>query len=56
MLKPLALHIINSHIPNMNITKKDLGKSQIELTVEITVEEFKPYLPRAVEKVSMEVI
>src|SRR3989338_1799129 len=55
MLKPLALHIINSHIPNMNITKKDLGKSQIELTVEITVEEFKPYLPRAVEKVSMEV-
>jgi len=39
----------------MNITKKDLGKSQIELTVELTAEEFKPYLPRAVEKVSLEV-
>lgn len=39
----------------MNITKKDLGKSQIELTVELTAEEFKPYIPRAVEKVSAEV-
>ncbi|MDO8668231.1 MAG: trigger factor [bacterium] len=39
----------------MNITKKDLGKSQIELTVELTVDEFKPYIPRAVEKVSAEV-
>src|SRR3989338_7801691 len=39
----------------MNIIKKDLGKSQIELTVEISVEEFKPHILRAVEKVSMEV-
>ena len=28
----------------MNITKKDLGKSQIEITVELTAEEFKPYV------------
>jgi trigger factor len=39
----------------MNITKKDLGKSQIELTVEMTAEEFKPYILRGAEKVSQEV-
>ncbi len=39
----------------MNITKKDLGKSQIELTVELTADEFKPYVSRGAEKVSMEV-
>ncbi|MFH0955772.1 MAG: trigger factor [Candidatus Falkowbacteria bacterium] len=39
----------------MNISKKDLGKSQIEVTVELTAEEFKPYVLRGAEKVSMEV-
>ena len=39
----------------MNITKKDLAKSQVELTVELTVEEFKPHIKRAAEKVSREV-
>lgn len=39
----------------MNLTKKDLGKSQIELTVELTVEEFRPYVLRGAEKVSLEV-
>lgn len=39
----------------MNITKKDLGKSQIELTVVMTAEEFKPYVSRGAEKVSLEV-
>src|SRR5680860_1014621 len=39
----------------MKIDKKDLGKSQIEVTVELTVEEFKPYILRGTEKVSMEV-
>lgn len=39
----------------MNITKKDLTKSQIELTVEMPVEEFGPYIKRGTEKVSHEV-
>lgn len=39
----------------MNITKKELGKSQIELTVEMTAEEFKPYVARGAEAVSKEV-
>jgi trigger factor len=39
----------------MNITKKDLGKSQIELTVEMTADEFKPYILRGAEKVSLDV-
>ena len=39
----------------MNITKKDLGKSQIEVTVELTVEEFKPFVLRGAEKVSLDV-
>lgn len=39
----------------MNISKKDLGKSQIEITVELTAEEFKPYVSRGAEKVSEQV-
>ena len=39
----------------MNIIKKDLGKSQIELLVELSQEEFKPYMLRAAEKISTEV-
>ena len=39
----------------MKITKKDLGKSQIEVTVELTVEEFEPYVLRGAQKVSEEV-
>jgi trigger factor len=39
----------------MKIEKKDLGKSQIELTVELSVEEFKPYIEKGVESVSKEV-
>ncbi len=39
----------------MNISKKDLGKSQIEITVELEAEEFKPYVLRGAQKVSEEV-
>lgn len=39
----------------MNVTKKELEKSQIELTVELTVEELKPYVKLGAEKVSKEV-
>lgn len=39
----------------MNIQKKDLGNSQIELTVEFSVEEFKPHILRGAEQVSMHV-
>lgn len=39
----------------MNISKKDLGKSQIEITVELSAEEFKPYVLRGAEKVSEQV-
>lgn len=39
----------------MNITKKDLGNSQVELTVELTAEEFKPHILRGAEKVSTEI-
>jgi trigger factor len=39
----------------MKVEKKDLLKSQIELTVEMTVEEFAPYVKRGAEKVSNEV-
>ena len=39
----------------MNVTKKDLAKSQVELTVELSAEEFKPYIKRGAEKVSQEV-
>ena len=36
----------------MNVQKKDLAKSQIELTIELTVEEFKPYIESGAEKIS----
>ena len=39
----------------MNIEKKDLGKSQIELNVELSVEEFKPYIEKGAIKISKEV-
>ncbi|MBU0646861.1 trigger factor [Patescibacteria group bacterium] len=39
----------------MNIQKKDLGKSQVELTVELSVEEFQQYINRGVIKISQEV-
>lgn len=39
----------------MKIEKKDLGRSQVELTVELTAEEFKPYVLRGAEKISMEI-
>jgi trigger factor len=39
----------------MNITKQSLPKSQLELTVELSAEEFKPYVLRGAESVSSEV-
>lgn len=39
----------------MNVIKKQLPKSQIELTVELSALEFKPYVLRGAEKVSEEV-
>ncbi len=39
----------------MNITKKDLPKSQVELTVEMSAEEFKPFVKRGAEAVSREI-
>ncbi len=36
----------------MQVSKKDLEKSQIELTVELSLSEFKPYISRGVGKVS----
>lgn len=39
----------------MQVEKKDLEKSQVELLVELSVEEFKPYIKQAVEKISHEV-
>lgn len=39
----------------MNVQKKDLGKSQIELTVELPFDEFKPYIRQGAEKVSREI-
>jgi len=39
----------------MKVEKKDLGKSQMELTVELTVDEFKPYIVKGAEKVSQEI-
>jgi len=36
----------------MQITKKDLPKSQIELTVEMTAEEFAPYIKKGAEEVA----
>lgn len=39
----------------MQIEKKDLGKSQVELTVEMTAEEMKPFIDQGAKKVSQEV-
>ena len=39
----------------MQVTKKDLEKSQIELTVELSSEEFAPYIEKGAQKVSEEV-
>lgn len=39
----------------MKVEKKDLGKSQIELTVEISNEEMKPYIEQGAKNVSKEV-
>ena len=39
----------------MQVTKKDLDKSQIELTIELTNEEFAPYIEKGAQKVSEEV-
>ncbi len=36
----------------MQITKKDLNNGQIELTIEVTVEEIKPHLDKAIAKLS----
>ena len=35
--------------------KKDLEKSQVEITVELTPEEFAPYIEKGAQKVSEEV-
>jgi trigger factor len=39
----------------MKVEKKDLLKSQIELTVEMTVEEFAPFIKRGAEKIANEI-
>lgn len=39
----------------MIVQKKDLEKSQIELTIELAFDEFKPYIERGAEKVSREI-
>jgi len=39
----------------MQVTKKDLEKSQRELTVELSLEEFQPYIEKGAEKVSQSV-
>ena len=36
----------------MNITKKDLEKNQVELSIEVSLEEMKPHLEKAAEKMS----
>ncbi|MBT4849643.1 trigger factor [Candidatus Parcubacteria bacterium] len=36
----------------MKITKKDLEKKEIELTIEVSLEEIKPHLQKAAEKIS----
>jgi trigger factor len=38
----------------MQVTKKNLAKSQIELNIELTIEEFKPYIEKGVKKLSEE--
>jgi len=39
----------------MKITKKDLEKSQLEIMVEMSVEEFKPYIEKGAQKVAEQV-
>lgn len=39
----------------MKITKKDLEKRQVELTIELSVDELKPYLDKAAKKISQQV-
>jgi trigger factor len=39
----------------MKVEKKDLAKSQVELTVGLSLEEFKPYIDKGVVKVSKDV-
>lgn len=39
----------------MQVTKKDLPKSQLELTVELSLEEFGPYIEKGAQKVSEQV-
>lgn len=39
----------------MKVEKKDLEKSQVELTVELSLEEFKPYIEKGANKVSKDV-
>lgn len=38
----------------MKVERKDLGKSQVELTIEIPIDEIKPYLESAANKISKE--
>lgn len=48
--------LFNAPVLNMPIiTKQTLPKSQLELTVELTVEEFKPYISRGAEEVAKQV-
>lgn len=39
----------------MNVNKKDLPKSQVELKVELSLEEFKPFLEKGAHKISKEI-
>ena len=39
----------------MKVEKKDLEKSQIELDIELSLDEFKPYIEKGANKVSLEV-
>jgi trigger factor len=39
----------------MKVEKKDLGKSQWELTIELSLEEFQPFIEKGAEQVSREV-
>ncbi|MCX6795965.1 MAG: trigger factor family protein, partial [Candidatus Falkowbacteria bacterium] len=39
----------------MKVAKKDLGKSQFELVVELSTEELQPYIEQGVKQVSREV-
>ncbi|NTU99363.1 trigger factor, partial [Candidatus Falkowbacteria bacterium] len=39
----------------MKVERKDLGKGQVELLIELPAEDFAKYLPKAVEKISAEI-